>query len=514
VQGSRNKLVFALALVAAIFLVYQPTLNNVFVHFDDPAYIVENSNVNSGLSGANFRWAFTTFEQGNWHPITWLWHQSVAEVVGINPRGYHLGSILLHAVNAVLLFLLLCRFPPGAADSEAGSRRLLLRALIVAALFALHPINVESVSWAAEQKSLLCMLFSLLAILEYERYVTDHSRTAFLSVVALFALALMSKPMAVTLPVLLLLLDYWPLERLDPAAADRASVMWRLLREKLPLFAMSAASSWVTIVAQHRGEAFKGLDHVRLPTRLENAIVSVALYLRRLVWPSDLTYLYPHRGANLPFAHLAIAATVLTVIALLLWRLRSHKPLIFGFGFFLVALLPVLGILQVGFQSMADRYAYLPFIGIFIALVWELDAVFDRSSLPAVTRLLIASLALSALTLVTVRTESYWHDSVSLFRRGHDLTRPPNVYIETNLAAALLEQGRPREAVEYLRNAESVSPGNFGSHFNVGYVLANIGERQGAIDELRNALEFPTTDEKRQRALALIEQLQSQTIQR
>ena len=504
-----RRTLLALTLFAAVLLVYQPTLNHAFIHFDDPAYIVENPNVNTGLSLANFRWAFSTFEQGNWHPLTWIWHQAVAQFAGINPRGHHLSSVLLHGFNTVLLFLLLCCVPSTKeTDAQPDTT---LRAFVVAALFALHPINVESVAWAAEHKSLLCMFFSILAVAAYGRYVQHRSVGRYMVVVALFAAALMAKPMAVTLPVLLLLIDYWPLERFDPVATNRRTVALNLIVEKLPLFAMSAASSWVTIVAQRQGEAFKGLQHVGLSLRIENAILSLAVYLRRLFWPADLAYFYPHQGSQLLHSRVAIALVVLLLLAALLWKFRSHRPLIFGFSFFVVALLPVLGILQVGFQAMADRYAYLPFIGIFIAIVWELPAITARRHFPERASVALVAIVLAALAATTIQTESYWRDSVALFTRGHNVVHPPDVFIETNLSAALLERGRPREALEHLLIAEQVAPQNFGTHNNVGIVLATLGDRQGALRELEFALRFPTTEEKKERVLTLIRQLRERS---
>ncbi len=498
----RTAWLLAVALFLATLSLYRPTLNNGFVHFDDFAYIVQNDNVTTGLTLENVRWAFTTFEQGNWHPVTWMAHQAVAQAFGLNPAGHHLASIALHAANVAILFLLLAF---GAAPSLDA--RHLARSMFVAALFAFHPINVESVSWASELKSLLCMFFSLLATAAYGRYAHRPSIARYMVVAALFALALMSKPMAVTLPVLFLLLDYWPLERLN-LAAPFAPDARRLVLEKVPLLLMSFADSWVTIVAQRSGNAFRGLEKVQLPFRLENAVLSLVLYLRRLVWPNDLAVLYPHRGSDISHTHVVLATLVLIALVALLWRFRGHRPLVFGFAFFFVGLLPVLGILQVGFQAMADRYAYLPFIGVFIAVAWEWPSISAR--IPSAVTAALAGVALVAFAVVTVRTEYYWRDSVTLFSRAHEMAKPSNIFIETSLAAALLEQRRPDEALTHLRIAAEVAPNDFGAHYNVAYLLATRGDRSGAVAELQRALQCPTSPDHVERARDLLRRLQQE----
>jgi len=482
----------AAALGLVTLAVYAPTLGNGFVQFDDPGYVTANPHVQAGLTAKNAGWAFTTFDQGNWHPLTWLSHMLDVQLYGLQPAGHHATSILLHALNAILLFLLL-----------AAATRMPWRSLLVAALFALHPINVETVAWVAERKSLLCMFFSLVTVGLYGWYARAPHWRRYLAVVFAFALALMSKPMAVTLPVVLLLVDFWPLGRMD--FSDRSTPalprLWTLTLEMLPLFAMSLASSWVTIVAQKHSEAISDLVRLPLWVRFENAALAYTAYLRKMVWPTDLAYFYPHRGLNVSGAHAALAALFLIAISLLVARFRTRRHLVFGWLFFLVTLLPVIGILQVGLQSMADRYAYLPFLGLFTAVVWELADLASRPRFPVAVAVSAIILLLVLAADRTITTESYWRSSVALFTRAHEVTQPPNLFIETNLAAALLDEGRATEALYHFRVAEQLAPGIFAPHYNVGYLLARQGEFDGAVVEFQAALACPTEPSNQVRAL-------------
>jgi hypothetical protein len=361
-------------------------------------------------------------------------------------------------------------------------------------------MNVENVAWVAERKSLLCMFFSLATVAFYARYVRAPHWTRYLAVVAAFAAALMSKPMAVTLPVLLLLLDYWPLRRLNLDGSEGAKPH-TLILEKAPLFLMSAASSIITIVVQHRGHAVSDLQHLPLSERLANAAVSTLTYVRRTFWPSDLSYFYPHPGANLPTATLVTAVFILVVISALVYRFREHRYLVVGWGIFLIALLPVIGILQVGMQAMADRYAYLPTIGIFIAIVWLVGDFIAarRFALTVPAALAIATLA--TFSAVTIATEHYWYDNLTLFTRAEQAARAPNSYIETNLAAALLDHHREAEALQHFRVAEQLAPGEFVPHYNVGHLLASQQDFAGAAAEYQQALACAKQPESRARVL-------------
>ncbi len=482
----------------AILAVYLPTLHDGFIEYDDPGYVTANPHVQSGLSWKNAAWAFTTLDIGNWNPVTWFSHMADCQLFGLHPAGHHATSILLHALNALLLFLLL--------QKATGFR---WRSLFVAALFALHPLSVENVAWIAERKSLLSMFFSLCTVGLYGWYArAPRSSRAlrYLAVMAGFALALLSKPMAVTLPVVLLLLDYWPLGRLSFDASDRKSgklhrQFIHLVLEKLPLFLMSAIISAVTILAQKRAGAYSTVELLPIPLRLENAAISCVTYIRRMFWPNDLAFFYPLRGTALPLWQASLAAMLLLAITLLVYRFRQRRHIVFGWVFFLVTLLPVIGILQVGMQSMADRFAYIPFIGLFVAVVWELAGAAAKLRIPAAAQAITAILLVALATGCTIVTEGYWRSNVTLFAHAHDVTSPPNLLIETNLAGALTDEGRIPEALVHYRLAESLAPNMFTTRYNLGYTLARSGEYAAAVEEFHQALRYSTTPAQKARIL-------------
>jgi protein O-mannosyl-transferase len=484
----RTQWILAALLALATLAVYAPTLRNGFVEFDDPAYVTANTHVQQGLTWHNVAWAFTSFDEANWHPLTWLSHMADVQLYGLSPAGHHATSILIHALNAVFLFLLLQR-----------ATGYTWRSLLVAVLFALHPMNVENVSWIAERKSLLCMFFTFVTVACYGRYVASPTTKRYLAVVATFALALMSKPMAVTLPVLLLLLDYWPLERASFNGYEPTFLT--LIREKLPLFAMSAVSSVITIVAQKRGNAVSDLVHLPLSERLANAAVATVTYARRTFWPNDLSYFYPHPGANLAAWKIIAAVLLLIAATYVVIRFRQRRHLLVGWFLFLVALLPVIGILQVGSQAMADRYAYLPTIGLFIAIVWALGDWIESEHIPPLVPAGAAICVVLTLASCTAITQMYWHDNLTLFARAHRVAQVPNSYIETNYAAALLDHHRDAEALEHFRAAEQLAPNDFVPHYNVGHILAQHGDFNAAATEYEQALRNAREPDSRARVL-------------
>ncbi|HSC45635.1 MAG TPA: tetratricopeptide repeat protein [Candidatus Acidoferrum sp.] len=484
----------ASALVCVTFAVYFPALRNGFVDLDDPAYVTDNAHVRSGLSWGNIRWAFGSFEAANWHPLTWLSHMADCQIFGLNAAGHHFTNILLHAINAVLLFWLLYR-----------ATNFCWRSFAVAALFAVHPLNVQTVAWVAERKSLLCMLFSLVTVACYGWYAREPAVRKYLAVAGCFALALLAKPMAVTLPVILLLVDYWPLQRLPvPASTDGERFGKRLgllLLEKAPLLAMSAVSSWITVAAQREGHALSTMATVPMGQRLENAVWSYVRYLGKMVWPSRLAYIYEHPGNRLTVWQISAAALLLIAVTLLVCRFRERRHLVFGWGLFLVALVPVIGIVQVGLQAMADRYAYLPLIGLFVMLVWETSAIASRWDLPEMIRKGAAAFALAALGATAFVNAGYWRNNLTLFGHAHEVTSPPYFQIEINLGAALTDHGRTGEALQAFRTAEKLGPDLFVPHFNIGYLLAQAGDYQGALPELQEAVRCAINAKEKARAV-------------
>lgn len=475
----RQALIASILLLTAVVCCYSSITRNGFIGYDDPDYILDNAHVKAGLSWRTVEWAFLTNEAANWHPLTWLSHALDSDLFGINPSGVHWENVFWHALNAVLLFWLL--------RSVTGSR---WRSLMVAALFALHPINVESVAWAAERKNVLSTFFFLLALYAYVWYARRPAAGAYSAVVGFFVLALIAKPQVITFPFLLLLLDYWPLGRLRfrTGPADRFGMTSvgqdgrELLIEKIPLFLLSAACAVVTMLAQFSGNAVKDLSRYSLGIRVENALVAYVRYLGKAFWPSRLVALYPHPTRLYPMGELSAAIFLLLLIsAVVVWRLRSQPYLAVGWFWFLGSLVPMIGLVQVGEQAMADRYAYISFIGLFVMVVWlvaDWAAVFRIPgkwlAAPAVVCLLV-------LGVLTYRQVEYWHDSESFWRRAAALTA--NNYIaERDLASVLHVQGRNEEATEHLRATLAINPGD---------LLGNIyfGADERARGNLASALE-------------------------
>jgi len=363
---ARLRAIFVLLLIVLTLLFYNPVVQNGFVFLDDSPYILKNPHIQNGLTWQTVKWAFSSFYIANWHPLSWLSHALDYEWFGLNPAGHHYVSLLIHTANAVLVIFIL--------QAATG---LAWPSFIVAALFALHPLNVESVAWAAERKNVLSMFFCLLALLLYTQYARSGKISTYLWVVVCFALGLMSKPQIIPLPFVLLLWDYWPLQRMfgdrDASGAVRScpprSLVFLLL-EKLPLFALASASAVITMVGQRASGAVHGLTDLSIAARVENTLVSYARYLADVLWPAKLAPLYPHPGTTLPAWQVGVSATVLLLITTFVIHRRDRRYLLAGWLWFLGTLIPTIGLIQVGEQAMADRYMYLPILGIVIALVW------------------------------------------------------------------------------------------------------------------------------------------------
>jgi tetratricopeptide (TPR) repeat protein len=456
------------------FLLFLPALNCGFVNVDDPDYVTLNPRVRAGLSAEDVRWAFTAFHTYNWHPLTWLSLQLDATLWktpdgGPDPRGFHLTNLLLHAANAGLLFL--------ALRSLTGA---FWRSLAVAALFAVHPLRAESVVWVAERKDVLSTFFGLLALWAYAVYARQPSLVRYLLVAVPFALSLLCKPMLVTLPFLLLVLDWWPLGRWPGRGA------WQLVREKLPLFALVFASSVVTFQAQAGQGAVGNLTMFPPSARLTNAAVSYVVYLSKTFWPARLAVYYPHpvfaytRDGGLSLADGTAAAVVLAVLTGIAAALHRRSPyLLAGWLWYLGTLVPTIGIVQVGAQAYADRYTYLPQVGILIALCWAAGDLAGRLSFPGRAAVFAgaaaAAVALAVLTRVQI---SYWHDSLALWKHNRDTTGPSPLAL-SSYASALIEHKRVDEAVEALREALRLDPGS--ARFSIE--LGNLLLRQEKADE-------------------------------
>jgi tetratricopeptide (TPR) repeat protein len=465
--------VFSLLLFAAVLASYSSIIHNQFLDYDDNEYITNNAHVKAGLTWANVQWAFSTSEEANWHPLTWLSHELDSELFGLNPVGHHVVNVLLHAVNAVLLFLLL--------QSATGFR---WRSLMVAALFALHPINVESVAWAAERKNVLSMLFFLLALYAYGRYARRPGLGRYIAVAGFFVLSLLAKPQAITFPFLLLLWDYWPLDRIGardmPTQAGNAPRLpiARLLLEKLPLLFLSAASAVITMEAQKAGGAVKDLARFSLPLRLETTVISYARYLGKTFWPTKLVLPYPHPLKLYPAWQVGAAVALLLLITAIVLCARDKRYLAVGWFWFLGSLVPMIGLVQVGEQAMADRYAYIPFLGLFLMTVWliaDWAADWNKSrQVPARWLAIPAVCCLLALACLTYRQVGYLHDTEALWRRALALTQD-NYIAQGALAGVLHKQGKTEEAIEHIRAALAIRPDDWPANL----ILAAYEQSQG-----------------------------------
>jgi pentatricopeptide repeat protein len=415
-------LAIALLLVTACLATFGSALRFEFIDLDDPQYVLSNPHIRAGLRADTIAWAFTSIAHAsNWHPVTWLSHALDVELFGLDPAGHHATSVLLHALNAALVFAFLRR---------ATGRD--LESAFAAALFALHPLRVESVAWVAERKDLLSALFGLLAILAWTGYARRGGAARYLAVLALFGLSLMAKPMLVTLPLVLLLLDDWPLRRLDaPPSARRRARPRDLVVEKLPLLLASAACSAVTLMAQHSRTALAIGDSIPLPLRLANAVVSYVRYLGMLAWPVDLAVLYPHPNlpGGEPWAAWQIAGAGLALIAIsaAVLRKREHRYQRVGWFWYLGTLVPVIGIVQAGWQAMADRYTYFPSIGLSILVAFgagdALRSLRWRSAAVRTGAAALAGTALVALAVASLLQAQHWRDSIALY--SHAIAREP-----------------------------------------------------------------------------------------
>jgi Tfp pilus assembly protein PilF len=469
-------LLLCLLLTVGVLAAYNPIIHNGFINFDDDGYILDNPHVKAGLTWSTVKWAFTTFDKANWAPLSWLSHALDCELFGLNPVGHHYMSVLLHAANAVLLFLLL--------QAATGSR---WRSLMVAALFALHPINVESVAWAAERKNVLSMMFFLLALHAYSWYTRKPAILRYAAVFFLFALGLLSKSQIVTFPFVLFLWDYWPLSRIFPPTQlntlnpeqnkprlRKSLLVW----EKVPLLMLSAASAALTMRAEKAGGAVK--SQYSLLLRLETAVISYVRYLGKALWPSKLVALYPHPTELYPVWQVGAALILLALITVAVLLARDRRYLAVGWLWFLGAMVPMIGLVQVGTQAMADRFAYLPFIGLFVMGTWLVADCCRAGRISASRPALAAVSCLLILGVLTYRQVGFWHDIRSFWQRTLVLTQN-NYVAHDSLGTYLAAQGDADEAAAHFRAAILIRPDDLPANLNLGTYEHGRGNFPAAI---------------------------------
>jgi len=523
-QQSQNAVV-CLVLASGTIVLYWPAASFDFIGLDDTAYVVNNFHINGGLNWHELPWCFQAGHAGNWHPLTWISHALDCQIFGVRPGAQHMMNAALHTANSVLLFLILQRMTG-----------VFWRSVIVAALFAWHPLHVESVAWIAERKDVLSTLFWMLTLWAYLDYTSKKGAVRYWLVLLLFALGLMAKPMVVTLPFVLLLLDWWPLNRWGETQSNPDSISsgnsidtgfdrvspYRLFVEKIPFFILSIGCGVLTMLAQHRGQAIASLSDLPFKARLMNAVVSYLRYLEKIVWPIDLSILYPFTLAW-PAWEIALAIVMLAVItALVVWGARppqsqplaSHRRnlpyLMVGWFWFLGTLIPVIGLVQVGAQSMADRYAYIPSIGIFVVFCW---GAYDLAKNLPYHRAILSLLSLAMLTacvLVSSKQIQYWKNSGTLFAHAIEVTRD-NFVARVNYADYLANNQQLAAARQEAEEAVRIAPNEAVTHSALGRVLLLQGKPAQAVAALRQAtaLHYAPSDAV-QLAMALVQQGRTQ----
>ena len=469
-------------IVVLTFTAFLPLWNNQFINFDDPGYVTNNVHVQSGITLQTVQWAFTTTAEANWHPLTWLSHALDCQLFGLNPRYHHLMSLLLHLMGSIVLFL--------AMERMTASR---WQSAFVAIVFAVHPLHVESVAWIAERKDVLSGLFFSLTLWSYAGYRAKPTRTKYLAVMCLYTIGLLAKPMLVTLPFLLILLDYWPLQR-DQGRTTGSSRRWMSgllssVREKIPLFLLAFGSSFITYYAQQAGGATKVLVGVTLIERLANAAISYSSYIQKTILPADLAIFYPHSGHDIIMWKLAFSVLLLVAVTFFVWKIRARQPyLIVGWLWFLGTLVPVIGIIHVGLQGMADRYMYIPQIGLAIMVAWGIPCyvtTFHLSRYVIRTSFVLVTILLAAGTFIY---SGEWNDSRSIFEHAVGNTSE-NYVARNNLGVALADSGRHVEALVHLDEALRIRPDYIPARRNMARSLVALGRREEAVSHYRFLLE-------------------------
>jgi tetratricopeptide (TPR) repeat protein len=459
-------------LAATTWLVFGQTVRFPFVDFDDPLYVYENPHINRGLTARGLVWAFTHVPAPDWYPLTTISHMVDSQLYGLNAGGHHFTNVLLHEVTVILLFLVL-----------RAMTGMTWRSAFVAVLFAIHPLRVESVAWVVERKDVLSGLFFMLTIGAYLRYARRRSIARYVIVAILFACGLMSKPMLVVTPLVLLLLDYWPLREFS----QQLSIQ-RLILEKIPLFALSAGSCFATLT----GQTGKVVDMEPLPLvwRISNALISYVVYIWQMIWPARLGVFYPHPENRLPLWEVGASIALLIAISAAAFIMRKSRPyMIVGWLWYLIMLVPVIGVVQINLQAHADRYTYLPQIGLYLIAVWgtaDLSVGWPRRR-EILT--VAAALVMAALALTAWRQTTYWRDSESLWTHTIAVTSN-NDFAHASFADLLLREGRINESIDHSKEALRIRPNNSDAHNNLALALINRGDVDGALTHFKKSLEI------------------------
>lgn len=476
-SNTNQAVLIYILLALATIVAFQYVRNCDFLVLDDIPYVTGNPNVQAGLTQKSITWAFTSFEASNWHPVTWLSHMLDCQLFGLNPRYHHLTNLLLHIANTLLLFTVLKKLTSAVWQSA-----------FVAAAFALHPLHVESVAWVAERKDVLSTFFAFLTLWAYAGYVEHRTKKKYLLIILFFAIGLMAKPMLVTLPFIMLLLDYWPLHRLEPdkPLTSQKKLILPLIIEKIPLFILVAASCLLTFTAQHSGEAVKIMSEFNMTGRIANAIISYAAYIIKIFCPIRLGAYYPLYEVS-TWKTIAAALMLIIIYRKLSPLTNKHKYLAVGGLWYLGTLIPVIGLLQVGAQSMADRYTYFPSIGIFIIIAWGLPHLLAKWRYKKTFLTISASVTLTTLLICTSIQTRHWQNTDTLFRHTLAVTKN-NYFINYNYGWFLFQNGKYDESINHLNKALQIQPHMLEIHNNLGMAFLKAGDPDRAIEHFNTAL--------------------------
>ncbi len=474
----------SLFLVISIFCVYWQVRNFSFVNFDDRQYITGNYYVQAGLTFESIRWSFTAVHANNWHPITWLSHMLDSQIYGMNPGHHHMTNVLFHILNTVLLFLVLKKM--------TGA---LWKTAFVAAIFALHPLHVESVAWVAERKDVLSTFFWMMTVWSYTGYVENSRLDKYIMLILFYILGLMAKPMLVTLPFVLLLLDYWPLKRfqLNPSDNENQTTQkpfyFGLILEKIPLFLLTAASSIATYLVQKSSGAVNSLAAIPFHVRIANALVSYVSYIGKMLWPEHLAVLYPYQNVIIPWKVFS-AGLLLMIISVFVFRMLRSKPyLSVGWLWYIGTLVPVIGIVQVGSQAMADRYTYVPLIGLFIIVAWGVDDLVQGWRFRTISISVVSAVIITIFMITSWLQVGYWFNSVTLFDHAIHVTGC-NSTAQLNLGEALAEQNKIDDAIKHYNEAIRIKPDYAKVYNNLGIIMAGQNKFEAAIIYFSKALQI------------------------
>jgi Flp pilus assembly protein TadD len=454
-------ILISLSLVVLTFAVYWQTLGHEFTNYDDGVYVFDNYYVKTGLTRESVGWAFTATYHSTWQPLVWLSYMVDYELYGLDPGGYHLTNLLLHTANTLLLLVVLMRMTG-----------YLWRSAFVAAVFALHPLHVESVAWIAERKDVLSTLFWMLTMWAYVRYTERPDLNRYLPVMVAFTLGLMAKPMLVTLPFVLILLDWWPLGRFRQAGVQRA--LWKIVPEKIPLLVLAAASSVVTYLAQKKGAAVTSLEILSLWARISNALASYVNYIWKTIWPANLSVFYPHPMDTLPVWKVAAAGSLLVCISVVvILARRRHQYLLAGWLWFLGTILPVIGLVQFGRHAMADRFMYVPLIGLSLMVAWGIPEFLKRWRWRKEVLTVSAGVVLSTFVICTWFQVVHWRNSITLFQHALKVT-PDNYLAHHKLGVALADIGRTEEGVYHNYRALEIRPNFSRAYSSLEFLLVEL----------------------------------------